>query len=402
MLALLNRAALCRRHRSSILFRDQTPRVRSREPTFQPLIRHGQSRDFVNIPTILVPPLVFGGLVIALWTWKCFMMVVFQNKIIYMPGLPPNARRETIADYKNQCGGIQWREERIRSLDGTRISLCVATVETSSLPAKTVYILYFQGNASSLPPRLPFLSPVLRLLKQRASHSEDNVKYTMICCSYRGYWTSSGRATERGIAMDAGAALQWILQDRNLPGEQDVPVVIWGQSIGAGVATTLASEREFFKHGLSPKALILETPFLSIRAMLETLYPQKWLPYRHLWPFLRNQLNSEKALGLMHERFGAKAPRVVILAAGKDELVPAFHGQMLENTGSKLGLDVKMKTIDSALHTEVMGRQEGILSVVDTIEEVAQTREEHPRQQPNPIDYPPRRTISNGRSTPSM
>jgi uncharacterized protein len=38
------------------------------------------------------------------------MMVVFQNKIIYMPGLPPNARRERIEDYKNQCGGIQWRE----------------------------------------------------------------------------------------------------------------------------------------------------------------------------------------------------------------------------------------------------------------------------------------------------
>jgi hypothetical protein len=30
------------------------------------------------------------------------MMIVFQNKIIYMPGLPPNARKETIADYKNQ------------------------------------------------------------------------------------------------------------------------------------------------------------------------------------------------------------------------------------------------------------------------------------------------------------
>jgi hypothetical protein len=53
---------------------------------------------------------VFGGLVVALWTWKCFMMVVFQNKIIYMPGLPPNARRERIEDYKNQCGGIEWRE----------------------------------------------------------------------------------------------------------------------------------------------------------------------------------------------------------------------------------------------------------------------------------------------------
>lgn len=79
------------------------------------------------------------------------MMVIFQNKIIYMPGLPPNARREKIEDYKNQCGGIVWREEKIKSLDGTPISLCVASVENSvntssvSPVLRTVYILYFQG-----------------------------------------------------------------------------------------------------------------------------------------------------------------------------------------------------------------------------------------------------------------
>lgn len=115
-------------------------------------IRFGaqQRREFLNIPAVLVPPVVFGGLVIALWTWKCLMMVVFQNKIIYMPGLPPNARREKIEDYKGQCGGIKWREERIRSGDGTRISLCVASVTNGaemSERMKTVYILYFQGSS---------------------------------------------------------------------------------------------------------------------------------------------------------------------------------------------------------------------------------------------------------------
>jgi len=80
------------------------------------------------------------------------MMVVFQNKIIYMPGLPPNARSETIADYESQCGGIEWREERTRSADGTQISLCVAHVDSgiASLSTDRVYILYFQGHSSSL------------------------------------------------------------------------------------------------------------------------------------------------------------------------------------------------------------------------------------------------------------
>jgi hypothetical protein len=122
---------------------------------FQRSIRYDfcQRRTFLNLPTFLVPPAAFGGLFIALWTWKCCMMVLFQNKIIYMPGLPPNARRETIADYKNQCGKIEWTEERISSLDGTSISLCLASVDSGSKYSQQpcrIYILYFQGHFSSL------------------------------------------------------------------------------------------------------------------------------------------------------------------------------------------------------------------------------------------------------------
>ena len=113
-----------------------------------PTIQYGyrQQRHLAGVPTVLLPPVVFGGLVIALWTWKCLMMVVFQNKIIYMPGLPPNARGEKIHEYKHQCGGIEWKEEKIRSTDGTAISLCLSSVDTAPEPVQTIYILYFQGQ----------------------------------------------------------------------------------------------------------------------------------------------------------------------------------------------------------------------------------------------------------------
>ncbi|CZT46773.1 uncharacterized protein RSE6_07261 [Rhynchosporium secalis] len=176
-------------------------------------------------------------------------MVLFQNKIIYMPGLPPNARREKISDYKNQCSGIEWREESITSFDGTKISLCVASVNKLEVcEGKMVYILYFQGNASSIPPRLPFLSPILHMLGQRSSH--PLVRYTMVCCSYRGYWTSKGRPSEKGIAMDAEASLEWIKDDFPRQGgkvDEPVPIVIWGQSICAGVATNLAAQARLFR-----------------------------------------------------------------------------------------------------------------------------------------------------------
>lgn len=69
-------------------------------PHLQPLrclfdINTPQQRAFLNIPTILVLPVVFASLVTVRWTWKCCILVIFQNKIIFMPALPPNARVET-------------------------------------------------------------------------------------------------------------------------------------------------------------------------------------------------------------------------------------------------------------------------------------------------------------------
>lgn len=85
-------------------------------------------------------------------------MVVFQNKIIYMPGLPPNARSERIADWASLCGGVQWTEERTTAADGTDLAVAVTAVhiwqgkrsaakgQEKMGDAAHVYVLYFQGR----------------------------------------------------------------------------------------------------------------------------------------------------------------------------------------------------------------------------------------------------------------
>jgi hypothetical protein len=136
---------VCNRRRASARFEPQCSNY--------PVYGHGTIivRNVHGVSAFLLPPVVFAGLLVALWTWKCFMMIVFQNKIIYMPGLPPNARRETISDYVAQCSGITWREERIRASDGTEIALCVTTVENKAastggpFPVEKL-ITYFQGK----------------------------------------------------------------------------------------------------------------------------------------------------------------------------------------------------------------------------------------------------------------
>lgn len=111
--------------------------------------RRRVEKRFLHIAPVLMPPIIFGGLFVALWCWKCMMMVLCQNYIIYNPFLPPNARGMRIDEYVRECGGIGWREERIRSLDGTELALCVAEVTPPRNIAKNqrVYILYFQGSS---------------------------------------------------------------------------------------------------------------------------------------------------------------------------------------------------------------------------------------------------------------
>lgn len=85
-------------------------------------------------------------------------MVVFQNKIIYMPGIPLGAKRERVEDYIPLCRGVKWREVKIPTEDGVVLSGVVGGVIVNkhdrkselfnSRPApqpRRVLVLYLQG-----------------------------------------------------------------------------------------------------------------------------------------------------------------------------------------------------------------------------------------------------------------
>ncbi|KAK1063360.1 hypothetical protein LTR12_007417 [Friedmanniomyces endolithicus] len=275
------------------------------------------------------------------------MTVVFQEKIIYMPYMPPFARSEKIADYAASCRPVEWREERIRSIDGTKISLCVGSVPNArqGLPEveREVVICYFQGNGSSSPPRLPLLSQVLKLL-----HS------------------SGGRACQKGIELDAQAMLKWVAKNFS----SSAQLILWGQSIGAGIASTATAHHVTKECTPRIAGLIMETPFTSVKSMLLALYPQKWLPYRYLHPFLRNHWDSGAALrqiaGSGTDRF-----ELLLMSATRDEVVPPEEIEELERICKTLGLKYERKNILGALHTEATSRREGQQAVAEFVRKVA-------------------------------
>ncbi|KAI7325719.1 alpha/beta-hydrolase [Hortaea werneckii] len=342
-----------------------------------------------SVITVLTPPALFLGLLVGLWTYKCVMTVIFQEKFIYMPYMPPFARSEKIEDYEASCKPVEWVEERIRSLDGTKISLAVGRVtgdEDSSqrhaalekathiTRRKEVIVCYFQGNGSSTPPRLPLLSQVMKLLHARR---QPNVQYTLVALSYRGFWTSSGKPTEPGIQLDAQALLKHLETTYGSKPGADIEIILWGQSVGAGVAATAAAtyltqQRQAGENSTLPvTGLIMETPFTSIKSMLFALYPQKWLPYQYLHPFLRNHWNNEMALRRLAGVEVGKRPPILFLPATRDEVVPPSEVEKLKDACTTLGLQHEMKGIIGALHTEATTRREGQEAVAKFIEKAS-------------------------------
>lgn len=205
-------------------------------------------------------------------------------------------------------------------------------------------------------------------------------KLTFVCLSYRGYWTSRGRPSEPGLRLDAEAGVRWIAERHerafgNTGIEPTEPILlVWGQSIGSGVATNLAATGRV-PAKMPIRGLLLETPFVSIRAMLETLYPQKWLPYKYLWPFLRNHLDSWGNLGLIAQvskEKGLPGPMVYILEAERDELVPKEQSERLYRRCVDLGLTVEKGTVPVAYHQQAIARGDGKKLAAQAILKLAQ------------------------------
>jgi len=75
------------------------------------------------------------------------MMVLFQNKIIYMPSVPPFSRSEKVEDYANACKPVVWTEHDLRAADGTALKLLEGSimVKDGLKQEEAVIVLYFQG-----------------------------------------------------------------------------------------------------------------------------------------------------------------------------------------------------------------------------------------------------------------
>ncbi|XP_037073128.1 lysophosphatidylserine lipase ABHD12-like [Pollicipes pollicipes] len=81
-----------------------------------------------------------------------------------------------------------------------------------------------------------------------------NLGYHVIAVDYRYGDSSSGPLSEDGLVADSRCVYEWLRRRT-----ADSPILVWGHSLGSGVAVHLVSA--LCRHGQPPAGLVLEAPF---------------------------------------------------------------------------------------------------------------------------------------------
>jgi hypothetical protein len=181
---------------------------------------------------------------------------------------------------------------RLETLDGERLAAWYRAPE----PGQRT-ILYLQGNAQTLSDRVQPFSGFME------------AGYGLLAISYRGFSGSTGTPTQDGLVTDALTAYDWLAERGEL-------VIVYGQSLGSGVAVQLAVQR-------TVEAVVLEVPFSAAVDVAAQQYPM--FPVRLL---MKDQWRSRDLIADIN------AP-LLIVGAGQDRVIPVEQSRQLFDMASE-------------------------------------------------------------------
>ncbi|KAL1919694.1 uncharacterized protein VTP21DRAFT_1625 [Calcarisporiella thermophila] len=226
------------------------------------------------------------------------LLYTFQTELIYPSKIPEGSR--THVDLPSSYGMNNFEDLTLTAQDGLKIRAynIMQPDEEATRNAKT--ILYLHANAGNMGHRLPI-----------AKEFYNRCGLNVFLLSYRGYGLSEGTPNEKGMMLDAEAALKYIRQH---PVLKNTTLILYGQSIGGAVATYLASNFQSQIQGV-----IIENTFLSLPQLVPNVMP--WLRY---FTFLCHQVwPSEKYIQQVDQ-----VP-VLFLVGSRDEMIPPSHMRRL-------------------------------------------------------------------------
>ncbi len=221
---------------------------------------------------------------IAVAVYVIFGVIIFlfQKRFIYHPTRQIDQTPAGI--------GLAYEDVTLTTSDGVKITGWYVPADGARGTA-----LFFHGNAGNISHRLP----TLEMFHQMGLNA--------LIIDYRGYGNSEGSPSEKGTYRDAEAAWEHLVKDR---GEPPGRIVIFGRSLGGGVASWLAVAKQ-------PAAVILESAFTSVPDMARKMYP--------IYPIgLLTRVRYDTLA-----RIGELRCPVLVVHSRDDELVPPAHGRKL-------------------------------------------------------------------------
>lgn len=220
---------------------------------------------------------IAGGYVVVL-----ALLFLAQRTLMYHPS--------TIVPEPAMYGASDMRVVTIETPDGIKLHCWWKPPVRAD---KTTFV-YYHGNAGNIGDRA-----------FKVRHYLD-AGYGVLLVGYRYNANSGSKPSEDGLYIDGQAAYDFV-RAQGVPGGR---IVAYGESLGSGVATKIATTNEV-------GAVVLEAPYTSIGDVAQTHYwyvPAKWL--------LIDKYDSLSRIADL------KVP-VLILHGEADGLIPIRFGQKL-------------------------------------------------------------------------
>jgi hypothetical protein len=219
--------------------------------------------------------------ILAIYALVLVLLFIFQRDLMYHP------------EENNYFGDkleVDIKKVKIKTSD--KINLLGWFHQKDLKKFKT--IVYFHGNAGKLENRI-----------HKLNHFKDmDVNFLII--AWRGFSGNAGKPSEEGLYNDGSSAIEWL---KNM-GLVEEDIIIYGESLGTGIATQIAQNKNF-------AGLILETPFTSMIEAAKNFYP--YFPVSIL---LKDKYKNDQKIK------NIKIP-VLVMHGEADQIVPFWMGKKI-------------------------------------------------------------------------
>jgi fermentation-respiration switch protein FrsA (DUF1100 family) len=217
-------------------------------------------------------------LVIALYA-VLILLAIFSDRLIFQPQ-PSSYTDQSLA---------QELQRLVPPGELVKIKSGDQQITALYLPnqAAKFTLLFSHGNAEDIGDDLAFL----RMYRDAG--------FAMFAYDYRGYGTSTGRPSERGVYEDSHAAYDYLTHQLGVPPQR---VIAMGRSVGCAPAIQLAGSRPV-------AALIAEAPFISAFRVLTRVPLVPW-----------DKFNNLRNVQAVHSP-------VLIIHGENDQVIPFWHGR---------------------------------------------------------------------------